>query len=50
MDEPLSALDRRRKDEILPFLERLHDAPVAADRSTSATTWPRWSASPTISC
>ncbi len=24
MDEPLSALDRRTKDEILPFLERLH--------------------------
>jgi molybdate transport system ATP-binding protein len=26
MDEPLSALDRRSKDEILPFLERLHEA------------------------
>jgi molybdate transport system ATP-binding protein len=26
MDEPLSALDRFTKDEILPFLERLHDA------------------------
>ena len=25
MDEPLSALDRQSKDEILPFLERLHD-------------------------
>ena len=25
MDEPLSALDRRSKDEILPYLERLHD-------------------------
>ena len=25
MDEPLSALDRLTKDEILPFLERLHD-------------------------
>jgi molybdate transport system ATP-binding protein len=25
MDEPLSALDRRAKDEILPFLERLHE-------------------------
>ena len=25
MDEPLSALDRATKDEILPFLERLHD-------------------------
>ena len=25
MDEPLSALDRMTKDEILPFLERLHD-------------------------
>ena len=24
MDEPLSALDRLTKDEILPFLERLH--------------------------
>jgi molybdate transport system ATP-binding protein len=24
MDEPLSALDRRTKDEILPFIERLH--------------------------
>ena len=24
MDEPLSALDRRTRDEILPFLERLH--------------------------
>jgi len=24
MDEPLSALDRQSKDEILPFLERLH--------------------------
>ncbi|WP_127088674.1 molybdenum ABC transporter ATP-binding protein [Aquabacter cavernae] len=31
MDEPLSALDRATKDEILPFLERLHavlDLPV----------------------
>jgi molybdate transport system ATP-binding protein len=26
MDEPLSALDRQSKDEILPFLERLHDS------------------------
>lgn len=26
MDEPLSALDRSTKDEILPFLERLHGA------------------------
>jgi molybdate transport system ATP-binding protein len=26
MDEPLSALDRRAKDEILPFIERLHDS------------------------
>jgi len=26
MDEPLSALDRVSKDEILPYLERLHDA------------------------
>jgi molybdate transport system ATP-binding protein len=26
MDEPLSALDRFTKDEILPFLERLHDS------------------------
>lgn len=26
MDEPLAALDRRTRDEILPFLERLHDA------------------------
>ncbi len=25
MDEPLSALDRQTKDEILPFLEKLHD-------------------------
>jgi len=25
MDEPLSALDRATKDEIMPFLERLHD-------------------------
>ncbi|MDP2810726.1 MAG: molybdenum ABC transporter ATP-binding protein [Rhodocyclaceae bacterium] len=25
MDEPLSALDQKRKDEILPYLERLHD-------------------------
>jgi molybdate transport system ATP-binding protein len=25
MDEPLSALDRQTKDEIVPFLERLHD-------------------------
>jgi molybdate transport system ATP-binding protein len=25
MDEPLSALDRQTKDEILPFLERVHD-------------------------
>ncbi len=24
LDEPLAALDKRRKDEILPFLERLH--------------------------
>ncbi|GEO80174.1 molybdenum ABC transporter ATP-binding protein [Pararhodospirillum oryzae] len=26
MDEPLSALDRASKDDILPYLERLHDA------------------------
>ena len=26
MDEPLSALDRQSKDEILPFLERLHES------------------------
>lgn len=26
MDEPLSALDKLTKDEILPFLERLHDS------------------------
>jgi molybdate transport system ATP-binding protein len=26
MDEPLAALDRISKDEILPYLERLHDA------------------------
>jgi molybdate transport system ATP-binding protein len=26
MDEPLSALDRYTKDEILPFLERLHES------------------------
>jgi molybdate transport system ATP-binding protein len=26
MDEPLSALDRETKSEILPFLERLHDS------------------------
>lgn len=26
MDEPLSALDRQTRDEILPFLERLHEA------------------------
>ena len=26
MDEPLSALDQRSRDEILPFLERLHEA------------------------
>lgn len=26
MDEPLSALDHKRKQEILPYLERLHDA------------------------
>ena len=26
MDEPLSALDLRRKQEILPYLERLHDS------------------------
>lgn len=26
MDEPLAALDGRRKQEILPYLERLHDA------------------------
>jgi molybdate transport system ATP-binding protein len=26
MDEPLAALDHKRKQEILPYLERLHDA------------------------
>ncbi len=26
MDEPLAALDHQRKQEILPYLERLHDA------------------------
>jgi len=25
MDEPLAALDLKRKQEILPYLERLHD-------------------------
>ena len=25
MDEPLASLDRRRKDELLPYLDRLHD-------------------------
>lgn len=25
MDEPLASLDRRRKEELLPFLDRLHD-------------------------
>lgn len=25
MDEPLAALDSKRKNEILPYLERLHD-------------------------
>lgn len=25
MDEPLAALDRRRKDELLPYFDRLHD-------------------------
>src|SRR3546814_8593434 len=25
MDEPLAALDSRRKNEILPYLQRLHD-------------------------
>ncbi len=25
MDEPLASLDQRRKDELLPYLERLHD-------------------------
>jgi molybdate transport system ATP-binding protein len=25
MDEPLAALDAKRKDEVLPYLERLHD-------------------------
>ncbi len=25
MDEPLSSLDRRRKDELLPYFDRLHD-------------------------
>lgn len=31
MDEPLSALDRRTRDEILPFLERFARRAVAAD-------------------
>ena len=26
MDEPLSALDRNAKEEILPYLESLHEA------------------------
>jgi len=25
MDEPLAALDRRRRDELLPYIDRLHD-------------------------
>ena len=25
MDEPLASLDRRRKDELLPYFDRLHD-------------------------
>ncbi len=32
MDEPLSALDRNTKNEILPFLERLRDRLSPADR------------------
>ena len=26
MDEPMASLDRDAKDEILPFLEKLHDS------------------------
>ncbi len=33
MDEPLSALDRQTKDEILPFLERLHASLSLSNRS-----------------
>jgi molybdate transport system ATP-binding protein len=25
MDEPLASLDRKRKDELLPYFDRLHD-------------------------
>ena len=50
MDEPLSALDRATKDEILPFLERLRDRLVAADHLYHPRSSPRSSASPTRSC
>ena len=49
MDEPLSALDRQTKDEILPFLERLH-ARLSLPAIYVSHDMARSSASPTISC
>jgi molybdate transport system ATP-binding protein len=45
MDEPLAALDLKRKQEILPYLERLHDeldirSSTSAIRRTKSPGWP----------
>jgi ABC-type antimicrobial peptide transport system ATPase subunit len=48
MDEPLAALDLKRKQEILPYLERLHDEldiPVHLRQPLARTKWRGW---PTI--
>ncbi len=48
MDEPLAALDHKRKQEILPYLERLHDEldiPVLYVSHAAR----KWCASPTTS-
>ena len=45
MDEPLAALDGPRKDEILPYLERLRDSGMRADRLCQPQRWrksPGW--------
>ena len=50
MDEPLSALDRATKDEILPFPRAPARAACRCRSSTSATTWPRSSGWPITWC
>ena len=50
MDEPLSALDTTSKQEILPYLERLHREWRYPGAFMSATRWMKWRGWPIIWC